>query len=379
MKGLAFAVIGLATIIAALVVQCISPLVYAQTPSTPQNSAAAPPKPGRGGLPPANLDSIVAAQSDVALVSAALLQPYMSAKAANLSKNLAKPACSAQQARFDWRSLKKVTSVKDQGTCGSCWVFAAVAAYEASYLIESGLSVLPPDNPDVSEQQALDCTPPPPPNDCDGGWHNKVFAYFVKPGETSSSEYPSYSAVKRNCTPVANHEYTAVNWNFIAGATIPDDDAIKAAICEHGPVAAGVSADGWDEFISPVNIQKPKYKYSATQNPNFPKDYPNGVFDKGFASDRSLTMATYTPSAVDHIVLIIGWDDNLHAWIIKNSWGAGWGDNGYMKLKYGTANIGFSAAWIRARARGISPNASVLRALEVVNHGFMTKFTSPAQ
>jgi cathepsin L len=367
--------------IAAIFSAAIAPIVLSFGDARAQiaNDVQPPPKFGRGGVPPANLDAIVAAQKDANAVSTVLLQSFLASKKANLPKAAAQPACSPGQDKFDWSALKKVTAVQNQGTCGDCWAFAAVAAYEASYLIESGLVASASRPPAASEQEALDCAYTS--YDCGGGWPDKVLAYFTRPepGETARNKYAPYTAIKHNCAPVATREYKALNWDFVAGATIPDDNLIKAAICEHGPVVAGVSAKGWDDYIpSPPNY---KYKYSKAQNPNFLKDFPNGVYvyPNDFPSDKRLTMATYTPRAVDHIVLIVGWDDSFHAWIIKNSWGSEWGDNGFIKLKYGTGNIGFNAAWVLAQGQGPSPAPAVSRALDIVNRDALMKSMAAPQ
>jgi cathepsin L len=52
---------------------------------------------------------------------------------------------------------------------------------------------------------------------------------------------------------------------------------------------------------------------------------------------------------VNHGVTLIGWDDNKQAWLIKNSWGTGWGEDGYMWINYNSNSIGYRAAWVQAR------------------------------
>jgi cathepsin L len=78
-------------------------------------------------------------------------------------------------------------------------------------------------------------------------------------------------------------------------------------------------------------------------------------------------MSTLTPGAIDHDVLIVGWDDNVGAWIIKNSWSTDWGDQGYIRLAYDNNNIGFNAAWVQAAQVGVSLPAAAVKAIESVN------------
>jgi cathepsin L len=368
---------GVASFVLALIVQHDLAFTCAQAQdvqNSAQSNAPVQQRRARGGVAPENLDSIVALQNQATLASATVLRDYFASMAtAKLSAHTVAPACSAQQASFDWRDLHKVTSVKDQGGCGSCWAFAAVSAYESSYLIVSGKNAPSSGPPAVSEQEALDCSSAQ--NSCQGGWPDKTYAYLVKPGETGRGNYPPYKAAQGVCLPIAARQYSALNWGFVAGATIPADDAIKTAICDHGPIVAGVKADHWDDAISPSNDN---YKYSITQNPNFLIDFKDGVF-VGAPSERNLTMATYSVEKVDHIVVIAGWDNSTNSWIIKNSWGTDWGNHGFMKLRYGTANIGFSAAWIDAKGSATPPSASIMRALEAVHTQFQIQDLAPTK
>src|SRR5262245_29580775 len=114
------------------------------------NSSFAQESPGRGAVPPKNLSSVVTRQTEVLKVQRQLLKNARRAF-------VVKPRCDASMARFDWRDSGKVSEVQNQGSCGSCWAFAANAAYESSYLIENNLkagsAVV-----NSSEQQVLDCS-----------------------------------------------------------------------------------------------------------------------------------------------------------------------------------------------------------------------------
>jgi C1A family cysteine protease len=98
--------------------------------------------------------------------------------------------------QFDWRSKNRVTPAKDQGySCGSCWAFAAIGAYESAYLIANNKDAMQADKLtiNVSEQEALDCTFTE--NNCVlGGWHEVVFTYLYFKGEVSGYTYVSLSS-----------------------------------------------------------------------------------------------------------------------------------------------------------------------------------------
>jgi len=145
-----------------------------------QAQDASPARPGRGALPPANLDAIATAQGELTQVTGLLLS-------AAPTIPVVKPACSPTMPRFDWRDSKKVSKVQDQQSCGSCWAFAAVGAYESSYLIENNLTKDDANPPDASDQQALDCSFAS--YSCAGGWYDKVFVYFSTPGEATRPKY----------------------------------------------------------------------------------------------------------------------------------------------------------------------------------------------
>jgi cathepsin L len=216
--------------------------------------------------------------------------------------------CSPGAKAFEYRRFGVISDVRDQKTCGSCAIFASVAAFEASWSILNNTERL-----DVSEQQLLNCAAA---GTCNGGWHEKVFEYLMKPGGTSESNQP-YIAQVSGCQQSGSPTYTAVNWSYInSDASTPSTALIKRTLCDRGPVVVAMLA-----------------------TPAFQR-YIGGIFNEGAEG--------FGATDVNHDVLIVGWDDDKGAWLIKNSWAAEWGEKGFGWVKYRNNNIGYGAAWVQA-------------------------------
>jgi len=212
---------------------------------------------------------------------------------------------------FNWCDLGGCTPVKDQGQCGSCWAFATVGPLELNVLIREGLEE------DISEQYLVSCNTEQ--WGCRGGWWaHDYHAWEVPPGEEGAggvreASFP-YSARDESCAPPHPHEYQIQSWRFVGEewGIAPDVD-IKRAIYEHGPVATSVCVN------------------SAFQS------YTSGVF-----GGPGCTL-------VNHGVVLVGWDDDqgdAGVWYVRNSWGPGWGEAGYMRIAYGVSNVGFGANYV---------------------------------
>jgi cathepsin L len=235
---------------------------------------------------------------------------------ARLNPNVKLPelalACNAAARFFDWRRSGKVTGVRDQGPCGSCWDFATMGAYESSYLIRNGLTS------DTSEQDVLDCNTSG--YSCAGGWW--AFDFVIGKGDATEAAYP-YVAHKQPCKASVPDTYWAVSWAYVKpGGGTPSVNEMKQALCRYGPLAVAVRS-----------------------TPAF-HAYTGGVFNE------------HASGSVNHGVLLIGWDDSKGAWLIKNSWGPLWGDTcgygtskGFMWIAYDSNSIGYAAAWVRAKSR----------------------------
>jgi len=241
---------------------------------------------------------------------------------------------------FDWRITDKVTSVNDQGACGSCYAFASIANIESKMLID-GAAALP--DPDYSENNAKECNYWETANidggtSCSGGNFLIMANWFSKKGTvlescdpyvasdvacTSICTYP-YAARDVACTSTCTYQKTLLDWRIICGDVVPDTNVLKNYIQTYGPVYtsmyAGDPGTVWgNEFASYVGSYT--LYYSGTETPN-------------------------------HAVLVVGWDNSLSydggtgAWIVKNSWGTGWGDGGYFTIAYGSASIGMNSSFI---------------------------------
>jgi hypothetical protein len=213
-------------------------------------------------------------------------------------------------AAYDWRTITGCPPVRDQGACGSCWAFATVGALECNILIQDG------DVVDLSEQWLVSCNTSG--YDCGGGW----FAHEYHQWKTDScggtgavleADFP-YVASAAACGCPYAHPYTIEGWAYVnPGQAIPAVADIKQAITQYGPVSVAVRGDAG--FAG----------------------YTSGIFNASSAG------------AVNHAVLLVGWDDNQGTngvWFLRNSWGPGWGEDGYMRIAYGCSSVGYAACFV---------------------------------
>ena len=224
--------------------------------------------------------------------------------------------CVANRKSFDWRNHGKVTPVKEQH-CGNCWAFAAVGAYESSYLIRNNASR------DASEQYINDCALADGGADagsCNGGLAVKALQHMVREGEGNTHETAvPYTGTNKGCTNPTT-PLDAIAWGFVNPAVDhPTRAQIKAALCTYGPLTTRLRVVSGNLF-----------------------SYSGGVYNETVASDSS---------GGGHAVVIVGWDDNKGAWLIKNSWGTDWGIGGFGWLAYNSNRIGRHSAWIKAASR----------------------------
>ncbi len=216
-------------------------------------------------------------------------------------------------AAFDWRTLPGFPTIRDQASCGSCWAFAGTGAMECAILIDQGLSL------DLSEQWLVSCTNA---GDCGGGWAIEAYEFVRCNGRQDpcggngvvlEADFP-YVAYNAPCNCPYPHPFCLDSWAAIGAEwSTPSVEQIKQAILDHGPVSTSVCTNS--AF----------YGYSG------------GVFN------------ACTNGPVDHDVVLVGWDDNqgpAGVWILRNSWGTNWGENGYMRIAYGCSRVGYGAAYV---------------------------------
>lgn len=214
--------------------------------------------------------------------------------------------------KWDWREQNGVTGVRNQGNCGSCWAFATIGSFEAQLKIKQDTTV------DLSEQHLVSCNKEG--WGCDGGfWAHDM---LINPGAVMEADF-KYVAADVACGGPYNYPFKLAGWGYIDGeSSVPSVEKIKEAIYNYGPIASAV-------FVG-----------TAFQS------YTGGVFDKEESKSSGLFGCGAGTQSPNHGIVLVGWDDAKGAWILKNSWGSGWGEKGYMYIKYGINQVGYAGAVI---------------------------------
>ncbi|RVX16588.1 Cysteine protease RD19A [Vitis vinifera] len=205
---------------------------------------------------------------------------------------------------FDWRDHGAVTPVKDQGSCGSCWSFSAIGALEGAHFLTTGNLI------SMSEQQLVDCDHECDPEEygacdqgCNGGLMTSAFEYILKAGGVEREETYPYIGSDRGSCKFNKSQIVASVSNFSVVSL--DEDQIAANMVKNGPLAVGINAVFMQTYMKGVSCP-----YICSRN------LDHGVVLVGYGS------AGYAP---------IRFKEKPY-WIIKNSWGESWGEDGYYKI-----------------------------------------------
>jgi hypothetical protein len=203
---------------------------------------------------------------------------------------------------FDWEPTGKVTPVKNQAQCGSCWAFSVTENIESVYMIAKGLtnSNFKP----LAPQQIVDCDKRD--GGCNGGNTPTAYEYVISAGgQDTEASYP-YHAVNQACQfKPANVEAKISSWNYVGRG---NEAQMVTGVATVSPLSICVDAQPW-QF------------------------YSGGIMK-----------AAQCGTSLDHCVQIVAYDTSSATpyWNVRNSWGTDWGEKGFIRLQYGTDTCGVS-------------------------------------
>ena len=240
---------------------------------------------------------------------------------------------------FNWKNIDGkdwTTPAKNQGQCGSCWLFSAMGALESVINIREGCAEL---DPDLSEQYVLSCLPAA--GSCNGGNITKCVFYFIN--NTSSDGNYHNGIITEEC-----FKYQS-NFDYIPPCS--------------------EKSESWEDFLVPISDYGESWTYYNT--PELRDTIKSLVYQKGpimvyfWVSERFINWGTLhklpsqyypdynedCPNFVNHGITIVGWKDDSSVgnggyWICKNTWGPDWGYDGFFNIEYDCLNLGGFIAWV---------------------------------
>ncbi|XP_039606733.1 procathepsin L-like [Polypterus senegalus] len=193
----------------------------------------------------------------------------------------------------NWVKKGYVTNVRDQGHCGSCWAFSATGALEGLLKKTTGKLV------ELSPQNLMDCSTDFGNHGCNGGYITRAFKYVMSNnGIDSEKSYP-YKHKEGRCRYHLSGRAATCN----SYKTIPwgSEKALQRAVASVGPVSVCIDAS------------QSSFHY-----------YKKGIYYEPLCSSQK----------INHAVLLVGYDNenDFDYWLVKNSWGTDWGNQGYIQM-----------------------------------------------
>jgi len=232
----------------------------------------------------------------------------------------ARIAESAAPASWSWKDQGAVTSVKDQQQCGSCAAFGAIAALDTCFYFASNVLY-----DDLSEQHLMDCAYGHNFYDdegawgafgCDGAWPQAYYDWIVNKngGRVEQEDCEPYTAQDHDCNDNDACNYMGAHMTGFYNKWYTNEDEMKELVYV-APVATTVFASYWGS-------------------------YGGGVYEDSRCCDAvSDSNCIWT---LNHEISVVGYgsEGGMDYWLVKNSWGKFWGEQGFMKIKRGTGHCG---------------------------------------
>eukprot|EP00618_Florenciella_parvula_P001001 CAMPEP_0119521098 /NCGR_PEP_ID=MMETSP1344-20130328/36910_1 /TAXON_ID=236787 /ORGANISM="Florenciella parvula, Strain CCMP2471" /LENGTH=554 /DNA_ID=CAMNT_0007559041 /DNA_START=39 /DNA_END=1703 /DNA_ORIENTATION=- len=233
---------------------------------------------------------------------------------------------------FDWRELGAVTEVKNQKYCGSCWTFSTAADVEGTHFLATDELI------SLSEQQIVACDSGM--DGCEGGYMYAAMQYVTKTGGLVTDEAYPYKGIMMDYEDNTPSCDTAL----ITKTLQADEDDKLAHIEGFQMVAMG---DDYEDLMATVLLKNGPL--SVAINANGMEYYEFGITGcetiagETYCEAGSISTTTpCDPTSLDHGVLAVayGVQDGTDYWVIKNSWGSEWGEEGYYRLTRGDNHCG---------------------------------------
>ncbi|KAI1902309.1 hypothetical protein AGOR_G00043440 [Albula goreensis] len=200
----------------------------------------------------------------------------------------------------DWRVKGMVSPIRNQGACGSCWAFSVAGALEGQMKRHTGKLV------PLSPQNLLDCSVTYGNHGCKGGYLSKTFKYIIgNKGIDSDSSYPYEYREGRCRYTVKNRAGYCLGYHILPRG---NEKALQNAVANVGPISVGINA----------------------MLPSF-HNYRGGLYNEPLCSSKT----------TNHAVLVVGYgtDKGQDYWLVKNSWGTGWGEKGFIRMARNKNNL----------------------------------------